>query len=67
MRTEKTGTASYDRNGMGTRSHIRMYLAIDPKIASTKQTFVIPSGVEESLETMLRTICEYKMRSFDFA
>ena len=67
MRAEKTGTAGDDGNGMGTRSHIRVYLAVDPKIASTKQTFVIPSEVEESLESMLRIIGEYKVRSCDFA
>ena len=46
---------------------MRLYLAIDPKIASTKQTFVIPSGVEESLDSILRSIRKYKMRFFDFA
>ena len=67
MRAEKTRAASYDRNGMRMRSHIWVYLAIDRKIASTKQTFVIPSGVEESLDSILRSIRKYKMRSFDFA
>jgi hypothetical protein len=66
MRAEKTRTAGDDGNGMGTRSHMRLYLAIHPKIASTKQTFVIPSGVEESLDSMLRSVRRYKMRSFDF-
>jgi len=44
-----------------------LYLAVSQKMASKKQTFVIPSGVEESPETMPRSIGEYKMRSFDFA
>ena len=66
MRAEKARTAGDDGNGMGTRSHTRLYLATAPKIASTKQTFVIPSGVEESLDG-LRSIRRGKMRSFDFA
>ena len=64
MRAEKTRTAGDDGNGMGTRRHMWLYLAIDPKIASTKQTFVIPSGVEESLDSILRSIRKYKMRFF---
>ena len=68
MRAEETRAAGHNGNRLGWGgSHIRLYLAVDLKIASTKQTFVIPSGVEESLESMLRSIGEYKMRSFDFA
>jgi len=36
MRAEKTSATGDDGNGMGTRSHMRLYLAIHPKIASTK-------------------------------
>ena len=66
MRAEKTRATSDDGNRKGTGSHMRLYLATGPKIASTKQTFVIPSGVEESLDS-LRSIRKDKMRSFDFA
>jgi hypothetical protein len=62
MRAEKTRATGDDGNGMGTRSHMRLYLAMDQKIASTKQTFVIPNGVEESLDSILRSIHKYKMR-----
>src|SRR5438093_6470055 len=45
MRAEKTRTASDNRNGMRTRSHIRVYLAAS-QTNGEQETFVISSEVE---------------------